>query len=219
MVRRSALQFKPFVRIVFVHDTAGASKQERQHAGSTFMRPAGRTRVVVRHSRPRQVGGPIHSPKEVAMSINRRILAVLGARYPAVYDIIPRWYLGIVQDRLSELNPQPLPPFPPHELGAVLAAEFVHTAWQAERFGLDPALALRDLEDWCPTPPRWPKLPPWLLPIPEPQPRPNWHLDFHLGFASRLALASEQMSSAALRDIADKAIERSIQAIESATPG
>ena len=56
----------------------------------------------------------------------------------------------------TALNPQPLPP---HELGAAIATEFVHTAWLADRFGLDPGLAFNDLDDWCPTVPKKPKLP------------------------------------------------------------
>jgi hypothetical protein len=70
------------------------------------------------------------------MSISRRLLAIIGRRFPAIYDVIPHGPQG----RLAEvaLNPQPLPP---HELGAAIAAEFVHTAWLADRFGLDLGLA------------------------------------------------------------------------------
>jgi len=148
------------------------------------------------------------------MSINRRMLAIIGARFPAVYDLTPRGPLGFLNlpGRFSELNPQPLPP---HELGAAIAAEFVHTAWQAERFGLDQSLAFMDLDDICPTYPKIPKLPPWWPPLPEPDPGPDWHVDFHLGFAARLAWASGQVDSPALRASFDKAIERSIEAIES----
>ncbi|HEX9940643.1 MAG TPA: hypothetical protein VGG03_01405 [Thermoanaerobaculia bacterium] len=84
------------------------------------------------------------------MSINRRLLAIIGRRLPAIYDVIPRGPLARFS-RFSEvaLNPQPLPP---HELGAAIAAEFVHTAWLADRFGLDLGRAFEDLDDWCPTP-------------------------------------------------------------------
>lgn len=149
------------------------------------------------------------------MSIDRRILAILGARLPAIFDIIPRGPLSLVA-----LNPQPLPP---HELGAAVAAEFARTVWQADRFGLDPATAFSDLDDWCPTRPRPPKLPPWWGPFPGLGPHPEpWseerHADFHIGFASRLAWASSQIDSPALRESFDKAIERSIEAIDSGTP-
>ncbi|QOL47928.1 hypothetical protein [Massilia litorea] len=149
------------------------------------------------------------------MSIDRRILAILGARLPAIFDLIPRGPLS-----LAALNAQLLPA---HELGAAIAAEFAHTAWQADRFGLDPAIAFMDLDDWCPTRPRPPRLPPWwgphrgLGPHPEPWSQES-HADFHIGFASRLAWASSQIDSPALRESFDKAIERSIEAIDSGTP-
>jgi hypothetical protein len=150
------------------------------------------------------------------MSINRRMLALLGARYPAIYDLIPRSPVGVVvQGQLSELSPQPLPPL---ELGAALAAEFAQTAWQAERSGLDPARVFRDPEDWCPTPPRTPKLPPrWKLP-PEPQPRPEWYLDLHIGFAAGLAWSTDGIDNPALRDVFDTALKHAMGVIESATP-
>lgn len=150
------------------------------------------------------------------MSIDRRILAILGARHPAVFDVIPRGPLSLVA-----LNPQPLPP---HELGAAIAAEFARTAWQADRFGLDPAIAFTDLDDWCPTRPKPPKLPPWWGPFPgsgpspDPWMDPGWHADFHIGFASRLAWAANQIDSPVLRESFDRAIERSIEAIDSSTP-
>ena len=145
------------------------------------------------------------------MSIDRRLLVILGRRLPAIYDIIPRGPLS----RFSEvaLNPQPLPP---HELGAAIAAEFVHTAWLADRFGLDLELAFNDLDDWCPTVPKKLKLPPWWPPIPEPDPPPEWFIDFHLGFAARLAVTSVEFEGTRLGESFDKAIERSLASIESA---
>jgi hypothetical protein len=146
------------------------------------------------------------------MSIDRRLLAILGRRLPAIYDVIPRGPLS----RFSEvaLNPQPLPP---HELGAAIAAEFVNTAWHADRFGVDLEPAFDELDDWCPTRPKWPKLPPWwwLIPVPEPDPHPNWFIDFHLGFAARVAAVSVVFEGTRLGESFDKAIERSLDAIES----
>ena len=149
------------------------------------------------------------------MSIDRRLLAIIGRRLPAIYDVIPRGPLRrFSQDRSSEvaLNPQPLPP---HELGAAIAAEFVHTVWLADRFGLDLGLAFNDLDDWCPTRPKKPKLPPWWPPIPEPEPHPEWFIDFHLGFAARLAVVSVEFEGTRLGESFDKAIERSVGSIES----
>jgi hypothetical protein len=145
------------------------------------------------------------------MSIDRRLLAIIGRRLPAIYDVIPRGPLS----RLSEvtLNPQPLPP---HELGAAIAAEFIHTAWLTDRFGLDLESSFNDLDDWCPTPPKRPKLPPWWQwpPIP-PEPHPEWFIDFHLGFAARLAVISIEFEGTQLGEILNKAIERSVSFIES----
>jgi hypothetical protein len=144
------------------------------------------------------------------MPINRRLLVIIGQRFPAIFDVIPRGPLS----RFSEvaLNPQPLPP---HELGAAIAAEFAHTAWLTDRFGLDLGLAFTDLDDWCPTVPKRPKLPPWWPPIPEPDPHPEWFVDFHLGFAARLAAVSVEFEGTRLGESLDKAIERSVASIES----
>ena len=149
------------------------------------------------------------------MTISRRLLAIIGRRIPAIYDVIPRGPQGIfLQSRSSEvaLNPQPLPP---HELGAAIAAEFVHNAWLADRFGLDQGLAFQDLDDWCPTGPRKLKLPPWWPPVPDPEPHPEWLIDFHLGFAARLAAVSAEFEGSRLGESLGKAIERSLEVIES----
>jgi hypothetical protein len=149
------------------------------------------------------------------MSIDRRTLVILGQRHPAIYDIIPRGPLS----RFSEvaLNPQPLPP---HELGAAIAAEFGHNAWLADRFGLEVGPVFDDLDDWCPTGLAWPKPPLWWdwwipIPEPEPEPHPDWITDFHLGFAARLAAVSVGFEGTRLGESLDKAIERSLGAIES----
>jgi hypothetical protein len=147
------------------------------------------------------------------MSINRRLLAIIGRRLPAIYDVIPRGPLSrLSQDRFSEvaLNPQPLPP---QELGAAIAAELVHTAWLADRFGLDPGLALEDLDNWCPVGENKLKPPLWWPWIPEPVPHPEWFIDFHLGFATRLAVAAVEFEGTRLGESFDKAIERSVAAI------
>jgi hypothetical protein len=152
---------------------------------------------------------------KTTLNLDSRLLAIIGRRFPAIYDVIPRGPLS----RFLEvaLNPQPLPPEPPpHELGAALAAEFIRTAWLADRFGLDLGRVSDDLDDWCPTrPKRRLKLPPWWPPIPDPDPHPNWFIDFHLGFVARLAAAS--LEETRIGESINKAIERSITAIKSAT--
>lgn len=144
------------------------------------------------------------------MQLDRETLTIIGKRWPAIYDLIPRGPLS----RLSEvaLNPQPLPP---HELGAAIAAEFIRNIWLADRNGFDIGLAFNDLDDWCPTVPKGLKLPPWWPPVPVPEPHPEWFVDFHLGFAARLAVVSVEFKGTRLGESFDKAIERSITSIES----
>jgi hypothetical protein len=143
------------------------------------------------------------------MVLSRFILSIIGRRFPSIFDVIPRG----PQTRLSQvaLNPQPLPP---HELGAALAGEFIQNILQADRFGLDQGIAFDDLDDWCPTRPKKLKLPPWWHPIPEPEPHPEWLIDFHLSFAARLAVASEEFEGSRLSESLDKAMNRSLEAIE-----
>ena len=151
------------------------------------------------------------------LALNSRLLAIIGRRLPAIYDaIIPRYYASLPDSWNSRLaavalNPQPLPP---DQLGAALGAEFVRAVWLADRFGQDPGRIFADLDDWCPTYPKRLKLPPWWPPIPDPDPHPDWSIDLHLGFAARLAVAS--LEGTRVGKAIDKAIERSITAIESA---
>lgn len=147
--------------------------------------------------------------------ISRQLLAIIGKRLPAIYDVIPRGPIGgFAQGRFSEvaLNPQPLPPI---DLGAAIALEFVHTAWLADRFGLDQGLASKDLEDWCPTHVSLFNLPPWRG-NPDPDPHPEWLRDYHVGFAARLASVSDRLENSRLRETFDSAIQRSLNVIESA---
>lgn len=141
------------------------------------------------------------------MQLNKKLLAIIGKRFPAIYDVIPRGPQGGLA-RVA-LNPQPLPP---HELGAAVAEEFVRCAWVAERGGLDMKALLSDLDDWCPTRPKIPKLPPWWGPFPEPEPRPEWFVDYHLGFAAKLSAVE---TGTRLDKTLDQVIDRSLTAIES----
>lgn len=143
--------------------------------------------------------------------LNKNLLGIIGRRFPAIYDLIR---IG-PENRYSiaALNPQPLPP---HEIGIALAAEFIRGAFLADRLGIDPGRLFADLDDWCPTKPGRLKLPPWWPPIPEPDPHPNWFVDLHLGFASRLAAV--EGAGARLGKLIDKAIDRSLSAIDSVKP-
>jgi hypothetical protein len=142
------------------------------------------------------------------MAITKKLLAVIGRRLPAIYDVIPRGQLGAVA-----LNPQPLPP--PHELGAALASEFIHTAWLAQRFGQNVNSVADDLGDWCPTFPKKPKIP-WCWPIPDPEPHPDWHTDFQVGFAARLAVLSDQLRGTKLEDIGNAGLDHAMKQLDAA---
>jgi len=144
------------------------------------------------------------------MQLSKKLLAIIGKRIPAIYDVIPRGPQG----RLAQiaLNPQPLPP---HELGAAIADEFVRSAWSADRGGLDSKALMSDLDDWCPTRPKIPKLPPWWPPIPEPEPHPEWFVDYHLGFAARLSVVAAGSAGTRLDKTLNQAIDRSLAAMES----
>lgn len=150
--------------------------------------------------------------------ISRQLLAIIGQRLPAIYDVIPRGPIGGFSPfRFSEaaLNPQPLPPV---DLGAAIASEFVHTAWLADRFGLDHGIAFKELDEWCPTSGSKFKAPPFFSgPSPDPEPRPEWLRDYHVGFAARLASVSDRLEeNSRLRETIDSAIQRSLKVIESA---
>ncbi len=148
------------------------------------------------------------------MSLDRHLLAIIGKRLPAIYDVIPRGPQDVTAGyRRSEaaLNPQPLPPV---EIGAALAAEFVRTAWMANRFGPNASNAFEDLDDWCPTSPKKIKLPAWWPPIPDPDPHPNWFTDFQIGFVTRLAAASTQFENTTLGQAFDKAIDRTVSSMK-----
>lgn len=151
------------------------------------------------------------------MNLARSLLENIGRRIPTIHDVIPRGpQSGSWDYRHAEtmLNPQPLPPEPPDQLGAAVAAEFAHLAWLADRLGIDVSRAFADLEEWCPTRPRWPKLPPgWWRRWPVPEPRPNWLAEYHLGFAARLAAIAADYTGTGFAKSLDPVIERSGKAI------
>lgn len=146
------------------------------------------------------------------MLINHRLLEIIGRRMPSIYDVIPRG----PQSRYSyvALNPRPLPP---HELGSVIASEFIHMVWLANCFNLDPMAAFRELDDLCPVPLKMPRFPPSGPPIPkpEPDPGPDWFIDFHLGFAARLAVTAVDSKDTPIGQACEKAIDRSLETIKS----
>ncbi|GAA2164809.1 hypothetical protein [Pedococcus bigeumensis] len=157
------------------------------------------------------------------MQLDRALLAFIGRRFPAIFDVIPRG----PQSRLGpgasvSLNPQPIPPgagdyvslnpqpLPPRELGAQVAADLLHLSWVAARLRIDVAPIADWEEDPCPTWPKVPHLPPHRGPIPDPDPGPDWLRDYHLGLASTLADASDRVGSAPL---VEEALSRSAEAL------
>jgi len=145
------------------------------------------------------------------MHIDRRLLTIIGRRFPAIYDVIPRGPWSYYS--ASSLDPQPLPP---QELGAALAAEYVYTASLADRFGIELTAVMEALDDLCPPYPKLPKRPPGWPPIPDPGPPPEWLPEFHLGFAARLAFLTNDVKGTPLAKSFDRAIERSLESIETA---
>ena len=153
------------------------------------------------------------------MSFDTHLLALVGRRFPAIYDVIPRaGQLGGVE---VELNPQPIPPgiadlvalnpqpLPPRVLGALVAADLLQLSWSAGKLDQS-VLPVSDWEDDpCPTWPKTPKLPPHVGP-PPPDPGPDWLIDYHLGFASTLAAAEPSVRDSGL---VQEALSRSVQAL------
>jgi len=150
------------------------------------------------------------------MTSEQRLLALIGRRLPAIFDVIPRGPQGLsLQDRVSAvaLNPQPLPPGPPELVGAALAQEFAHMAFVSDRLGLAWKSMSQDLDDWCPTQPRKIKFPIHWPPLPEPDPHPNWFAELHLGFAAKLSAISADYAGTPLAATLDRAVNRSIDAL------
>ncbi|AMY12116.1 hypothetical protein LuPra_05388 [Luteitalea pratensis] len=146
------------------------------------------------------------------MAINKKLLSIIGKKFPSIYDVNPpHGPFGRVS--WVALNPQPLPPM---GIGAAMATDLLHHAWVGERTGLDPAGALRFLEDLCPPYPRRPKLPPVWPPVPDPDPGPDWYAEYYLGFAARLAAVPGDQMAGRMREFFDKALDQSIASLEKA---
>jgi hypothetical protein len=144
------------------------------------------------------------------MTTNRKLLALIAARFPAIYDVIPRGpqFVNPAQSYAEQrgLNPQPLPP---RAIGELVANEIVRLSWTAQQLGVE----LSPIADWdgdiCPPPRKPPKLHGPFPPVP-PDPGPDWILDYHLGLASTLAAVEGRVAdSATVKD----ALEQSTAAL------
>jgi hypothetical protein len=156
------------------------------------------------------------------MDMDSRLFVIIASRVPAIWDVIGPLALnpqplppGPPDEIFTELNPQPLPPGPPPETyGAVVGRELVKLAWQAEKLG-QPVMPLADWEDDpCPTYPKKPTLPPWLPPVPDPN--PAWLTGYHLGLACALAVGGAGARESAFMG---EVFERATQALSSPATG
>ncbi len=139
------------------------------------------------------------------MALERHLLALIGRRNPAVFDVLGG-------GGIASLNPQPLPPIaenvldtvalnpqplPPIEVGARAAADLLQLQSFATRLSVDVNRQADWVDDICPTWPKPPKLPPHVGPVP-PDPPPEWLRAYHLGLASALAAADDSLRNTSL---------------------
>lgn len=131
--------------------------------------------------------------------MNINILRLVARRNPAVWDVIG--------PRFSELNPQPIPPsaglvalnpqpIPPEDFGALMGKEILRLGWYAAAIGAD--VNLDEIDNWCPSFPKRPKLPAHLPPLPDPDPEPWWHQAYLIGLVSVLAQADDRVAESLL---------------------
>ena len=151
------------------------------------------------------------------MDIDSRLFVIIASRVPAIWDVIGPVALnpqpippGISRAEVyTELNPQPLPPGPPPETyGAVVGRELVRLQWQADKLGQEVKLLADWEDDPCPTYPHPPKLPPWLPPVPDPN--PAWLEGYYLGLACALAAGGAGYRESAFMG---EAFERALEAL------
>ncbi len=134
------------------------------------------------------------------MALTASAIALIGRTHPEIFELFgnpigPR-AIGIASVHASvlehvALNPQPLPPKEAGlRVGTQTGIELLRLANVARHlniaFEIDP-------DNWCPTPPRKPKLPPPVLwpppPLDDPD-DPHWHTGFALGLAAVLEVAA-----------------------------
>jgi hypothetical protein len=150
------------------------------------------------------------------MDMDSRLFVIIASRVPAIWDVIgplalnPQPLPPVSRTEVyTELNPQPLPPGPPPETyGAVVGRELVRLQWQAEKLGQDVAPLADWEDDPCPTYPRKPTLPPWLPPVPDPN--PAWLDGYYLGLACALAVGGAGARESAFMG---EAFERALKAL------
>lgn len=138
---------------------------------------------------------------------NKMLLALIGRRIPAIFDVIPRrdW---------AKSEPQPIPWI---VVGAELGRLALQSAHAAQRAGGKPQVALDYLDDWCPVG-KTAHIPWWLLKDyyhgdPPPRPEEINMQDLHLGVVMGLTTAATKLQDKALLEVVNQGIERSLGAM------
>jgi hypothetical protein len=115
------------------------------------------------------------------MKLDPRLIAVIARLHPEVYDDP---HFGGPVYRTSHVQAGVA-------LGRRAAAAVLQAAWLGQVFGVELAGDWDD--DWCPTYPHHPKLPPGVGPVgPDPDPDPVYLTGYYLGLSSVLADAVER---------------------------
>lgn len=137
---------------------------------------------------------------------NKALLALIGRRIPAIYDLIPRHR---IRDRMGE--PHPIPWL---VAGMAIGRLALQSAHAAQRGGGKAGVAMDYLDDWCPVGKPFPF--PIRFPLDDilgddpPRPEEADMRDLHRGVALGLAAASLGIKDQALQEVIDQGIQRSI---------
>lgn len=141
------------------------------------------------------------------MARSRTLMAFIGRTFPAVHHVIPRAGQAV---ELFLAADQPLPPV---RVGTITAEEILRIASIGETFHLD-LKSFDEGNDWCPTWPKRPHLPPGRIPAVPPEPGQDWLLGYHLGLASTLTAAEVELRGTPSGELAGHLAGRSMQALD-----
>ena len=192
--------------------------------GRTSLESCGRCEFCIKSSAQSSIiQGAITAPDKpwgsvIRVVLSKTVISIIGRRHPEIFDILGNPVGPLLRNRFDEvaLNPQPLPPL---RVGILAGQEVVRLAFTATRlhvgFEIDP-------DDWCPTFPRRPKMPP--IPWP-PFPWPwdatadvddGWAEDYAIGLAFALEASAHLWEGL---DSADAITELHGLAIRNASSG
>jgi hypothetical protein len=151
------------------------------------------------------------------MALHKSAIALIGRTHPEIFDLFGNPYGPYANDRLSKvgLNPQPLPPREVPvgvAVGYLAGVELIKLAFTASklRVGFD-----IDIDDWCPTPPRRPKVPPipW-PPIPwgraDHDEGETWSVDYPTGLALALEMSQHVWEGLHAADALNGVLEQAL---------